>query len=76
MKKLVWPLLLAAFVAAAALNATPVTFKAHKGLKGLGGDPVNCAYCHVKHKVEKKKGQDHKELQKRPACSMKDCHCN
>ena len=75
LKQLIWPLLLAAFVAGAALSANPAIFKTHKGMKGQGDASVNCAYCHTKAKIDKTKGQDKAALMKRPACSMKGCHC-
>ena len=70
MKHLLWPLLIAAFVAGAALSANPAIFKAHKGMKGQGDATVNCAYCHNKAKIDKAKGQDQTALKKKPACSM------
>ena len=76
MKQLIWPLFLALFVSGAALSASPAIFKSHKGMKGLGDESVNCAYCHTKHKIDKTKGQDQAALKKRPACSMKGCHCD
>jgi hypothetical protein len=74
MKKIVFGLALATFLASSALLATPAFNKAHKGAKGLEGAKVNCVYCHKTAKIEKKKGQDLAKLKKTKYCAMKDCH--
>lgn len=48
----------------------------HKGLKGLDGAKVNCAYCHSPKKANNPKTTDNdlEALKKGKYCAMKDCH--
>ena len=73
-KMLVVALMLLTLFVSATLMATVPIGKKHKGLTHPGGDKVNCAYCHTKHKIEKKKGQDLDALKKKPSCAGEGCH--
>ncbi len=48
----------------------------HKGKTGLGGDKINCVYCHGENKAKnpKTKGNDLAKLKKGKYCAIKDCH--
>jgi hypothetical protein len=48
----------------------------HKGLTGLEGAKVNCAYCHSPKKANNPKTEDNdlEALKKEKYCAMKDCH--
>jgi hypothetical protein len=74
LKKLLIGIAFIAFFASQTLWATPKIFKPHKGLKGKDDASVNCAYCHTKASVEKKKGQDKDTLYKSPYCAIAECH--
>ena len=65
-------LIITAFTAAN-LMANPEIMKKHAG-KQKDGKNVNCAYCHTGAKIEKKGGQDHKALEKKPQCQGSGCH--
>lgn len=74
MKKLAVAVALAltTLLVCASLFATVPINKKHSGLE-RGGAKINCAYCHTKHKVEKKK-QDMDALKKKPFCAGAGCH--
>jgi hypothetical protein len=65
-------LIIAAF-SAVSLMANPEIMKKHAG-KSKDGKNVNCGYCHTGAKIAKKGGQNHKELEKMPACLGAGCH--
>jgi hypothetical protein len=58
---------------AASIMANPAIMKKHAG-KTKDGKAVNCGYCHTANNIEKKKGQDHIALEKKPACMGAGCH--
>ncbi len=51
----------------------PEIQKKHSGKK-KGDKAINCGYCHTANKIEKKKGQNVKALEKAPACLGPGCH--
>ena len=51
----------------------PAIQQKHAGKK-KDGKAVNCGYCHTANKIEKKKGQNHIALEKKPACLGPGCH--
>jgi len=53
--------------------ANPKIQQQHAGKK-KDGKAVNCGYCHTANKIEKKKGQNVKALEKKPACLGAGCH--
>ena len=78
MKKLLIVLMLAMLFAGTVVMASktgPLKDK-HKGLTGLDGKKVNCAYCHSPKKANnpKTEGNDLEALKKGKSCAMKDCH--
>lgn len=76
-KKLVFGLALATMLLGTALSANVLLNKKHKGLNGLEGDKVNCAYCHQKAgitKGEKVKDKDYEKYKSGPFCKIKGCH--
>ncbi len=74
MKRFITPIVFAAILAAAVLNANPTIFKAHKGMTGKDSAKINCVYCHKTTAIPKAKGNDIEKLKKGPYCAMKDCH--
>jgi mono/diheme cytochrome c family protein len=48
----------------------------HKGLTGLGGAKVNCAYCHSPKKANNPKTEDNdlNALKEEQYCAIKGCH--
>ncbi|MBN1496811.1 MAG: hypothetical protein JXA07_08590 [Spirochaetes bacterium] len=61
---------------AASIMANPAIMKKHAGKK-KDGKSVNCGYCHTAAngaKIEKKKGQNLKALEKHPTCVGAGCH--
>ena len=78
MKKVLVVLMLAMLFAGTVVMASktgPLKDK-HKGLKGLDGAKVTCAYCHSPKKANNPKttGNDLEALKKGKYCAMKDCH--
>ncbi|MDJ0762501.1 MAG: hypothetical protein QNJ97_05875 [Myxococcota bacterium] len=61
-------------LAGSALYANPKIFKPHKGLTGKDTVRVNCAYCHTKAGIPKKKAADKTAYLKDPYCAIEGCH--
>jgi len=74
MKKILAAFVLVSMFAGSLLMANVAVNKQHKTLKGKDGAKVNCAYCHTKAKIPKKKGNDINALKKGEYCSQKGCH--
>ena len=45
----------------------------HKGMDGVDGSAVNCAYCHQKAAIPKA-GKDHAKYKSGPYCRTEGCH--
>ena len=78
MKKVLVILMLVLLFAGTAVLASkkgPIKDK-HKGLTGLEGAKVNCAYCHSPKKANNPKTEDNdlNALKKGPYCAIKGCH--
>ena len=73
MKKVLVGTVIIAVFSATWLFANPEINKKHAG-KQKDGQSVNCVFCHVKGKIAKIKGQDHKKLEQDKLCMGAGCH--
>ncbi|MCP4198255.1 MAG: hypothetical protein GY762_13980 [Proteobacteria bacterium] len=78
MKKVLVALMLTMLFAGTVVLASktgPIKDK-HKGLTGLEGAKVNCAYCHSSKKANnpKTEGNNLETLKKEKYCAINDCH--